>query len=336
MSVKNNIQLKLLYTMEYLQKYSDEEHPVRVSDIITYLDYHGIEAERKSIYRDIERLKTFGMDIVSQRVRQYSVHYLASREFEPAELRLLMDMVQSSHSLSPKKTEALTGKLKGLASCHEFDDCKNESFITYPVKSSNESLYYTVDCVRRAMLNNHSISFVYTLYTGQEHCKLVSESERICASPFGLYWHEGRYCLLAYSHENFVMQRFYLDKMTKCEESVSKRICPVNFNEYSLSLNKGISFGSDEGKSKWIGIEFDSDLLDLVITTFSENSRVIYAGPGRFTADIDVVPGPCFFGWIFSLGGRAEIIYPGDVVDKMKAQIDAVCRGNGKAGAMAG
>ena len=40
--------LKIIYVMEYLLKYSDEEHPVTTNQIIAYLQSHDIAAERKS------------------------------------------------------------------------------------------------------------------------------------------------------------------------------------------------------------------------------------------------------------------------------------------------
>ncbi len=55
--------LKLLHVMNYLLQNSDEEHPITVNQMIQYLESNGIAAERKSIYDDIEALRTFGMDI---------------------------------------------------------------------------------------------------------------------------------------------------------------------------------------------------------------------------------------------------------------------------------
>ena len=57
--------LKILYVMDYLLKYSDEQHPVTVAQLIAELDARGISAERKSIYDDIDCLREYGLDIIA-------------------------------------------------------------------------------------------------------------------------------------------------------------------------------------------------------------------------------------------------------------------------------
>ena len=87
--------LKILYILELLYEQTDEKHAVRMRDIIAYLNQKGISAERKSIYRDLEMLQDFGMDIL--REQEYrGGYYIGSRDFELAELKLLVDAVQSS------------------------------------------------------------------------------------------------------------------------------------------------------------------------------------------------------------------------------------------------
>ena len=40
--------LKILYLAQYLQERSDEEHPVGINDMISYLESLDIPAERKA------------------------------------------------------------------------------------------------------------------------------------------------------------------------------------------------------------------------------------------------------------------------------------------------
>ena len=76
--------LKILYVLDILKKYSDEQNPVTATDICGYLEEMDIPAERKSVYKDIEALIDYGYDIVySQSPKGY---FLASREFEEPEI----------------------------------------------------------------------------------------------------------------------------------------------------------------------------------------------------------------------------------------------------------
>lgn len=91
--------LKILYLMEIFYEKTDKTHPMSVKDLIACLEELGIHAERKTIYDDIETLRVYGMDIKNRRERPAGF-YLESREFEVAELKLLVDAVQSSRFLT--------------------------------------------------------------------------------------------------------------------------------------------------------------------------------------------------------------------------------------------
>lgn len=107
-----NQKLKLLYLMEILLQQTDERHPMTVPEMISELARHGVAAERKSIYNDLESLRTFGLDIVQTKSRTTG-YYIGARSFEVPELKLLVDSVQSSKFITHKKTLALIKKIEG-------------------------------------------------------------------------------------------------------------------------------------------------------------------------------------------------------------------------------
>jgi len=108
---------KLLVLCRYLLRRSDEEHPVTVAQMLQELSRWGIEAERKSVYADMEELRRFGLDVQCRKGRNAG-WFVGEREFEQAELKLLVDAVQSSRFLTAKKSEALIRKLEGLTSVY--------------------------------------------------------------------------------------------------------------------------------------------------------------------------------------------------------------------------
>ena len=110
--------LKLLYLKELLEEQSDENHLITTQQMIDYLAAHNITAERKAIYHDIACLQEFGMDIL-QKPGRNGGYYLASREFELPELKLLVDAVQSSRFLTSKKSMQLIEKLSHMVSVLE-------------------------------------------------------------------------------------------------------------------------------------------------------------------------------------------------------------------------
>ena len=77
MARSNFQKLKLLILYRILFIHSDELHPLTMAQMISLLNQHGISAERKSIYDDIETLRLYGADIISN----HGKYYMASRLF---------------------------------------------------------------------------------------------------------------------------------------------------------------------------------------------------------------------------------------------------------------
>lgn len=144
-----NQKLKLLYLMEILLQQTDERHPMTVPEMISELARHGVAAERKSIYNDLESLRTFGLDIVQTKSRTTG-YYIGARSFEVPELKLLVDSVQSSKFITHKKTLALIKKIEGLASIYDAQLLQRQVYVRGRVKSMNESVYYNVEMWTRS------------------------------------------------------------------------------------------------------------------------------------------------------------------------------------------
>ena len=142
--------LKLLYIIQCLMEKTDEEHAVTTQEIIDYLALQGITAERKSIYTDIDLLIDFGMDIIKKPGRSGG-YTLASRQFELAELKLLVDAVQSSKFITTKKSRELIGKLETLCSKYEATQLHRQVVVTNRNKAINENIYYNVDIIYNAI-----------------------------------------------------------------------------------------------------------------------------------------------------------------------------------------
>ena len=128
--------LRLLYIIDILSKKSDEEHPMSATQIMEYLlnDY-GIECERKTIYDCIDCLNEYGYEIIkSQSPRGY---FMTPYYFEPAELRLLIDAVQSADFISAKKTKSLIKKFSSFASEYQYKRIEKQVYIDNRNKCSN-------------------------------------------------------------------------------------------------------------------------------------------------------------------------------------------------------
>ena len=159
MPKSDNQKLKIFYILDYLERNSHQDKPVRASDLIGMLDrQHNISCDRKTVYSDIAALQDYGVDIVSIPGKNGG-YYIASRNFELPELKLLIDAVQSSRYLTEKKSRELIEKL--LTQCNEQDAklMKRNVLVSGRVKSMNETIYYSVDAIQEAIAQNKQITF---------------------------------------------------------------------------------------------------------------------------------------------------------------------------------
>lgn len=91
-----NQKLKMLYLVKLFMEETDEEHGLTMPQLIEKLKSHGVNADRKTLYTDIEELRAFGIDIISEQAGNKWYYYIGGRDFELPELKLLVDSVQSA------------------------------------------------------------------------------------------------------------------------------------------------------------------------------------------------------------------------------------------------
>ena len=149
---------KLLLIAQYLTEASDEQHPLSMAQILAYLRRRGVEAERKSVYDDLDTLRQFGYDIVTVR-GQKGGYYIGQRSFELAELKLLVDAVQASRFITERKTSQLIRKLSALASNGQALELRRQLFSTGRAKAMNENIFYNVDALHQTINGGHQVEF---------------------------------------------------------------------------------------------------------------------------------------------------------------------------------
>ncbi|MBR4797746.1 MAG: WYL domain-containing transcriptional regulator [Oscillospiraceae bacterium] len=309
MGKNGNTRERPLLILRLLMENSDESHPVSMDEILQMLEKEGIPANRKSVYQDIDSLTSCGYDVVTLKGARFG-YYLSSRRFEPAELKLLVDSVQSSRFITTKKTSELIRKIESLASRHEGADLQRQVYVTGRVKSMNESVYNNVDRISTAINSNSSVTFKYFDYDTSLKKVYHQDGVYYSVSPFALIWDNENYYLLGYDEPAEMMKHFRVDKMEHISVTGRKRTGTEHFRAEDLSGYSVMHFGMYHGELQNVRIRFRDRLAGQVIDRFGKDISMFPDTDGFFNIDVKVAVSPVFFSWIFSFGDDAEILGP--------------------------
>lgn len=324
MAKSANQKLKLLYLLKILMENTDENHPMPMSEILTRLAGYDISAERKSIYDDLEALRSFGIDVESTRDRTVN-YYIASRNFELPELKLLVDAVQSSKFITERKSMELIRKIESMASVHEASQLQRQVFVQNRIKTMNESIYYNVDFLHNAISNNAQISFRYFQWSVHGDQVLRHNGAEYTVSPWALTWDDENYYLVAYDEQADRIKHFRVDKMLRIRQRKEPRKGQAVFDKFDTAVYSKKIFGMYGGEEKNVTLRCHASLAGVIIDRFGKGCTMIADGD-YFTVTIKIFESPLFLSWVMGFGDQMEVILPKSTRDAVRAQAEKVLR----------
>lgn len=326
MPKSSNQKLKLIYLMKILLERTDETHGITMPEIIEALAAYDISAERKSLYNDIEILRLYGMDIIGTQEDRTYYYHVGNRQFELAELKLLVDSVQSAKFITAKKSNELIRKIEGLASKYEASQLHRQVFVAGRVKTMNESIYYNVDRIHAAIGENSRITFQYFQWNVDKAAKLRHDGAVYEVSPWALSWNDANYYLIAYDDAEKMIKHFRVDKMVEIHPNGKAREGKQEFKSFDMAAYARKTFGMYGGKEELVRIECDNSLAGVMIDRFGKEVSMIRLDDEHFVVHVEVAVSRQFLAWIIGLGEGVRIAGPDRVVEMMNDEIDRLVK----------
>ena len=275
---------------------------------------HNIVCDRKTVYSDIAALQDYGVDIVSIPGKNGG-YYIASRNFELPELKLLIDAVLSSRYLTEKKSRELIEKLCKECSVYDAQLMRRDVLVSGRVKSMNETIYYNVDSIQDAIAQNLQITFRY--FDWGIDGKRRYREKQYQASPYGLCQdHENCY-LLALSPRHGITS-YRVDRMSDIALSEEKRIPCPELTGKALQQHANRLFQMYAGDTTTVKLRFHRDLVNVVMDRFGRDTMLIPDGEDHFVFTVNVAVSPMFLSWVIGFGAKAKILHPQGVADACK------------------
>lgn len=306
------VKLRVLYIMKILIEKTDETHTLSAADIDRMLHVYGMSADRKTVYSDIETLREYGLDIVQAKGTNGG-YYIGRRSFELPELKLLVDAVQSSRFISRKKSEELIGKLESLCSKNQARLLQRNVFIYNRVKTGNETIYYNVDRIHSAILEDCQITFHYGEWTVRKILKLKKNGALYRVSPWALTWDNQNYYLIAYDEKAGLIKHYRVDKMKDMDILQERRLGKECFRNFDLAAFAKKTFSMYGGHDEVVTLMCRNEFAGVIIDRFGSDTMLIPADDSYFKVRVPVAVSPQFFGWIAGVGAGIVIEGPDHV-----------------------
>ncbi len=314
-----NQKLKILKIMEMFLKESDAQHPLSVADIEDRLEDEGLSAERKSVYRDIGVLQEYGMEIE----RGTGGYYLAVREFQLPELKLLVDAVAASKFISEKKSRELVRKIETLASIHEGRQLQRQVVVSDRVKSTNERIYYTIDQIYTCIDNRHQMEFRYWEWNENKRQVLRHGGRIYRVSPGFLVWDNEFYYLVAYDEPAGQIRHYRVDKIADAEETQRDSTWKKNASGVRRENYTRKRFGMYAGEAQSVSLRAPKSYAGVFVDRFGSYVTMRSEGDGILVR-IEVETSPQFYGWLTGLGPQVAIEGPKETADAYRKYLEEV------------
>ncbi|MCI5713745.1 MAG: WYL domain-containing protein [Lachnospiraceae bacterium] len=323
MAKSSGQKLKILYILKILMEKSDESHPITTKQLIQELEAYGLSAERKSIYDDIAALNDFGIDVI-QVSEKPGGYYIGERNFELAELKLLVDAVQASKFITTKKSRELIHKLESLTSKENAKQLNRQVVVTGRSKAVNEKIYYNVDMIYMALAGGVKIRFHYFAWTVEKTMELKNNGDFYEVSPFLLFWDDENYYLIAYDAKAGFIKHFRVDKMLDIFITQEKRDGLELFQHFDVGEYSKKTFGMFAGEEEIVTLLCDNSLIGVMIDRFGQEVSIRKKDDSTFLLRIKVAVSGQFFGWLAGLGIKVKIQSPERVANAYREYLKKI------------
>ena len=321
---------RILTLMEMLERETDEDHGLTVAEIVERYADAGISAERKSVYDDFGALEDFGVDVKRERQNGRTEYRLLSRKFEIAELKILVDAVQSAKFITPRKSDELIVKLTTLASDRRSRELKRAVFVADRAKSMNESVFIAVDAIHAAIRDNKQVGFFYFDLNEKKEKVYRHDKKRYEVSPYALAMDDGKYYLIAYDAAAGKIKHYRVDKTERLSALDSPREGRELFKNFNLAKYVTEHFGMFGGEETLVTLRCENHLAQIVVDRFGKDVTLNRRGDGKFDISVRVIVSDVFLSWVLSLSPEMTIVEPKSVRAKMRSLVESAAAEYGR------
>lgn len=303
---------RVLYLLQYLQRCSDEDHPVTTAEIRKELADKGCPATVETVRDDISMIRGCGFDIaVSEKSGQSTTYSYVDRDFSAPELQILIDAVSSSQFITKSKSEQLINKLVSMAGPSHAEELQPNVLSAEYVKARNSQFLYIIQRIHEAIRDDRKISFQYYQLNLNKERVPRHDGKKYMVSPYATLWRYDRYFLIGYSDNREKVVVFRVDRMGMPELTEESRV--PQSEDFRIQNYAEKVFWMYDGPEKQVTLRCRHHMMDHIVDYFGIDVEPENITENTFDVTVSVSISNPFFAWVAGFTGDMTIAGPVDV-----------------------
>lgn len=303
--------LLILLILDVLEEHSDENHHLTQQEILRILKAeYGVECDRRSVKANVLDLIDMGYDI-----NMDDGYYLASRDFEDAELRMLIDSVLFSRSITDTQGKILIEKLERLSSKYFKAKVSHVNSVSDLVRTDNKQILYTLDTLNDAIDKKRKVEFYYNSY-GTDFKLHPRRKHKDLVNPYQLVANNGRYYLIGNYDYYDGLNHYRIDRITDIEMTDEK----IKSQKQVKGLEGGLNLPKHMaehiymfcGDSVNVQLKTKTWMMDNLIDWFGKDFKIIKKDDEDMTISVKCNREAIFY-WALQFGAHIEVLSPADL-----------------------
>lgn len=318
--------VRLLRVLSIIEE-TDESLPITANQVVCQLSLYGMQVEKKAVLRDIAALQDYGYGILLHPDNKLG-YYMASREFEDWELKVMMDAVAGAGFLTEQNSKTLLGKISALSSAEGRRTLRAATPILSGIKNGDPTTKNAVDLLLQAIRRKKKVGFQY-ISTGSDGKKYLHfDGAEYRLSPYSLFCRQDRYYLIGSMDESRKLLYFRLDRIRELH-LLEEPMIPLEEllgPNADLQLREFVNqnLNNYSGKRTRIRLCVDADMTDLLLDTFGADFRIERIDGVIMIVSTFVGEGWGLNSWLLQHGDCVQILEPESIREEVIALLETI------------
>jgi predicted DNA-binding transcriptional regulator YafY len=294
--------------LEILREDTDDDHHLTQQEVLHRLkERYDVDCDRRSVKNNIDYLRDMGYQIGTDKG-----YWLMEREFDDAELRMLIDSVLFSHNITQSEAKQLIMKLKKLSSRYFSTKVSHVCYLPELTHSDNRQIMYSLDALNDAISEKKKVRFLYESY-GTDFELHPKRPEPAVVNPYQLVACNGRYYLIGNYDKYDDVIHFRIDRIASVEildEKVRdmKTVKGLE-NGFNLPQHMAEHIYMFSGPSARIRLKASRTAMNDLIDWFGKDFRILRENDEEMIISVGCNEDAMFY-WALQYGPSVEVLEP--------------------------